>query len=110
MTAIAATSARTPIAIQVFRLTVIGFLLSFKRVVHKDYEALPIRDWPESGVAVPRATAQATGSQGAALRQRVGHPGGLWRLAEAAALDEKRLFSKMATLQESGQYATIPPS
>jgi hypothetical protein len=77
MTAIAATTARTPIAIQAFRLTVIGFHLSFKRVVHKDYEVLPTRDWPESGAAVPRATAQATVSQGVALRQRVGHAGGL---------------------------------
>jgi hypothetical protein len=50
MTAIAATTASTPIAIQAFRLTVIGFLLSFGRVVHRYYEVLPIRDWPDSGV------------------------------------------------------------
>src|SRR4051794_37598168 len=123
MTTIAATTARTPIAIQAFRLTVIGFLLSSGRVIHKYYDCRTI----EIGLAcgMPNATEQATVSQGVALRQRVGHRtadrlddsstlayptwraspepggaavlqppvtrGGLWRLAESAALNEKRL-------------------
>jgi hypothetical protein len=65
MTAIAATTARTAIAIQAFRLTVIGFSFRSEGSLISTTSVVP---------------------------SEIDSRGGLWRLAETAALDEKRLL------------------